>query len=87
MGGPDVFKDDLAVFGSLRQEPGPDVVAVEIALDSLADRRIGRASIMGLKLESIEDGWIVAGGDHDSADRALGFDREGNGGGWRRLGS
>ena len=45
-------------------------------LNSLAERRFGRTAVVGLELVAIEDGRVVAGGNHDAASGLAHFDRE-----------
>ena len=53
-------------------------VSVQQRFHRLAKRRFGRTAVMRLDLKPVEDGRIMAGGDHDAARRLLSLDSKGN---------
>ena len=78
MRGADIGDFDLTGLDGVGQRHGFDRIAVEKTFDDPARFRIAGTAVVRLEFEAIEDGWIVAGGDHHAADGALRLDRERN---------
>ena len=78
MRGADIGNGDLTGFYGFSQRHGFDRIAVEKTFDGPARFRIAGTAVVRLEFEAIEDGRIVAGGDHHAADGALRLDGERN---------
>src|SRR6185369_10946611 len=82
----DVGDLDLTGLNSFGKRRGFDRIPVEKTFNGFARFRITGAAVIRLELEAIEARWIVAGGDHHTADSVQMFDGKGNGRRRRRLG-